>query len=89
MKLPEPIPATPSHGRIKRIVRPEGPSHPQQGYGIISTFDGRDVIFEESGLVNVEFSQLEVDREVAFVEVPGMARARSVWSTQLIPECAP
>ena len=59
------------HGRIARILLPNGPEYPERGYGFISTRDGREVYFHANSLVDVTFPQLELGSEVRFVEEPG------------------
>ena len=63
-------PESPS-GYIARICLPEGPDFPGQGYGFISTRDGREVYFHANSLEDVDFERLEIGSEVDFVEEQG------------------
>lgn len=59
------------HGRISRILFPEGPDSPERAYGFISTQDGREIYFHSNSLVDVTISELEAGCEVEFDEEPG------------------
>lgn len=63
---------TSPHGRIARILLPEGPDFPERGYGFISTRDGREVYFHANSLVDATFEQLELGFEVRFEEELGV-----------------
>lgn len=52
------------HGRISRLV-------PEQDYGRIETFDGRDIYFHRNSVLNAEFDKLEIGNEVRFDEEQG------------------
>jgi ribosomal subunit interface protein len=56
---------TPPHARVVRLFGDEG-------YGFIETAEGREVYFHRNALLNAEFSDLEVGREVEFVEEQGL-----------------
>jgi cold shock CspA family protein/ribosome-associated translation inhibitor RaiA len=60
---------TPPHGRIKEIY----PSaiDPQEGYGFITTSDGRDIYFDSNSLLDGELTDLAPGTEVRFVEEAG------------------
>jgi ribosomal subunit interface protein len=44
---------------------------PEDGYGFLSTPDGREIYFHENSVVNGRFKQLKVGMEVRFVEDMG------------------
>ncbi|MCI0469268.1 MAG: HPF/RaiA family ribosome-associated protein [Nitrospirae bacterium] len=45
--------------------------HMNEGYGFITTADGREIYFHENSVTNHEFSRLKVEMEVRFVEAKG------------------
>jgi cold shock CspA family protein/ribosome-associated translation inhibitor RaiA len=52
------------HGRVSKLF-------PQDGYGIISTPDGREVYFHRNSVLHEGFDQLRQGAEVSFVEQEG------------------
>ena len=46
-------------GKIKKIVS-------ERGFGFISDTDGRELFFHQSGLIDVQFSDLRQDTPVEF-----------------------
>lgn len=55
---------TPAHGRISQL-------HPEQGYGMIETSDGREIYFHENSVLNADFLKLETGEKVRFNEEMG------------------
>lgn len=55
----------PPHGHVSRVF-------PQDGYGFITTPDGREVYFHENSVLNGDFARLEVGTEVRFAEDVGL-----------------
>jgi len=55
----------PPHGRVARLFSGEG-------YGFIQTVEGYEVYFHKNSLINADFSDLEVGKEVHFVEEQGV-----------------
>ena len=60
VKTHEPVP----HGRISMLV-------PEENYGRIETFDGRDIYFHRNSVINANFDKLEIGNEVRFDEEEG------------------
>lgn len=54
----------PSHGEITELA-------PDNDYGRILTPDGREIYFHRNSLVRGEYDELELGKEVRFVEEPG------------------
>ncbi len=54
----------PPHGWIAEL-------YPEDGYGFITTPDGREIYFHQNSLLNGDFSQLEVGLDVRFAETVG------------------
>lgn len=54
----------PPHARVSRLF-------PQDGYGFITTDDGRDIYFHSNSVINGGWEQIEVGSEVRFAEVLG------------------
>lgn len=52
------------HGRISQLV-------PDQGYGWITSADGREFYFHQNSLLNIDFEDLELGSEVRFAEEMG------------------
>lgn len=52
-------------GRIAKLMNGEG-------YGFISTFDGRDVYFHRNSVLDREFDRLKIGQMVRFVEEQGV-----------------
>jgi cold shock CspA family protein len=52
------------HARITRL-------YPDEGYGFIETFDGREVYFHRNSVLNNAFSKLKAGTEVRFAEEQG------------------
>lgn len=52
---------TPQHGQIARLF-------PEQGYGFITTGDGRELYFSRENVVHPTFDQLSPGTEVQFIE---------------------
>ena len=46
-------------GKIKKLVR-------ERGFGFIAAQDGREIFFHQSGLMDVQFTALNEEQEVAF-----------------------
>ena len=44
---------------------------PEEGYGFLETFDGREIYFHKNAVLNEAFDRLEVGQEVAFAEEMG------------------
>ncbi|HEX8949116.1 MAG TPA: HPF/RaiA family ribosome-associated protein [Dissulfurispiraceae bacterium] len=53
-----------AHARVSMI-------NPEEGYGILTTPDGRDIYFSEHSLLNHDLKDLEIGAEVRFVEEAG------------------
>lgn len=51
-------------GRVVKLV-------PEEGYGFLATFDGREVYFHRHAVLRDGFDRLAVGAEVSFVEEPG------------------
>jgi len=51
----------PQHGRVARLIADEG-------YGFITTPDGRELYFSRANVVHPEFNDLAVGTEVQFIE---------------------
>lgn len=62
---------SPGHGRISKIVLPDGGDHPETAYGMISTCDGREVYFHAESLEGLVLHRLELGSEVRFEEEMG------------------
>ena len=58
------------HARIARIF-------PDEGYGFIETFDGREVYFHRNSVLNSAFPKLKTGMEVRFVEEQGEKGAQA------------
>jgi ribosomal subunit interface protein len=54
----------PLHARVSQFF-------PEEGYGFLTTADGREVYFHRRAVLNGGFDDLQVGVEVAFVEEPG------------------
>jgi cold shock CspA family protein/ribosome-associated translation inhibitor RaiA len=54
----------PPHSRVSRLF-------PTEGYGFLSTTDGREIYFHHRAVLNGGFGDLQVGSEVAFVEEAG------------------
>jgi cold shock CspA family protein/ribosome-associated translation inhibitor RaiA len=52
------------HGRVARVFR-------DQGYGFLTTPDGREIYFHRNSVLNGGFPRLEVGHEVMFAEEQG------------------
>jgi cold shock CspA family protein len=61
---------TPPRARVSRLV-------PEQGYGFLTTPDGREIYFHEKSVLNAAFSRLEVGSEVNFAEEEGEKGAQA------------
>ena len=61
----------PPHGRVTKILYPEGPDFPERACGFIETPDGREVYFHANSLVDGDFQELDIGTEVRFVEEAG------------------
>ncbi len=55
---------TTPHGRVSRLFR-------EQGYGFLTTTDGREIYFHRNSVLNGGFTRLEVGTEVLFAEEQG------------------
>lgn len=55
---------SPPSGRVSSLF-------PAEGYGIIEAFDGQEVYFHKNSVVDANFEQLELGREVHFHEEQG------------------
>jgi cold shock CspA family protein len=53
-----------SHARVVRLF-------PEEGYGFLETFDGRELFFHRNSVLNGGFNRLDVGTEVRFVEELG------------------
>jgi len=60
VKHHEPTP----HARVSRLF-------PEEDYGFLETFDGREIYFHRNAVLNGGFDRLEVGKEVAFAEEMG------------------
>jgi ribosomal subunit interface protein len=56
--------AVPPHGRISEL-------NPAEGYGRITTLDGRLIYFHRNSVVEADFDRLQVGAEVRFAEEAG------------------
>jgi len=56
--------AEPPRGRVAKIF-------PFEGYGFISTSDGREIYFHQNSVIDPTFERLEEGSEVAFLEEQG------------------
>lgn len=54
----------PPHGRVSSLFR-------DQGYGFLTTHEGREIYFHRNSVLNNGFPRLEVGAEVLFVEEQG------------------
>ncbi len=52
------------HGRVRKLFS-------EEGYGILTTLDGREIYFHRNSVLNGGFNRLAVGAEVAFVEQAG------------------
>lgn len=66
---------TTAHARVSKLF-------PEEGYGFLSTPDGREVYFHRDSVLRQGFAHLELGTEVAFVEEAGMKgpQASSLWA---------
>jgi ribosomal subunit interface protein len=55
---------TPPHGVIQEL-------HPDEGYGRITSSDGREIYFHRNSLLDADFDDLEIGDEVRFDEEAG------------------
>jgi cold shock CspA family protein len=55
---------TAPHARVSKLF-------PREGYGFLSTPDGREIYFHRHGVLHGAFDRLEVGTEVSFVEAAG------------------
>jgi cold shock CspA family protein/ribosome-associated translation inhibitor RaiA len=55
---------TPPHGQIVKLF-------PEEGYGFITTPDGREIYFHANSVLDVPFDELAIGSEVRFVEEAG------------------
>ena len=60
----EKIHEIPPHGRISKL-------YPEEDYGVIETFDNREIYFHKNSVLDVDFGKLEEGKEVRFVEELG------------------
>jgi cold shock CspA family protein len=58
------------HARIARL-------YPEEGYGFIETFDGREVYFHRNSVLNNAFPKLKAGMEVRFAEEQGEKGAQA------------
>ncbi len=54
----------PPHGRVTELLG-------EDGYGIITTADGRQIYFHRNSVINAEFEDLKLSDEVRFAEEQG------------------
>jgi cold shock CspA family protein len=55
---------TPQHGQIARLF-------PEEGYGFITTGDGRELYFSRENVTHPAFEELELGTTVQFIEDSG------------------
>jgi cold shock CspA family protein len=55
---------SPPHARVAKVF-------PESGYGFLETPDGREIYFHKNSVLEAKFEELEVGREVRFVEELG------------------
>jgi cold shock CspA family protein/ribosome-associated translation inhibitor RaiA len=60
VKHHEPVP----HARVSKLF-------PQEDYGFLETFDGREIYFHRNAVLDNAFDRLEIGKEVAFAEEMG------------------
>ncbi len=62
------------HMDMERLERPSAcvsELFPEEGYGFLTTLDGRQVYFHENSVQGAKFKNLKVGAQVSFVEVEG------------------